>query len=225
MDSDATNRKFISWMSAVSHTTPWRTRTLLEEVTFFHRRCPRFFCWPRRATRSFSRTSASLCWAVSANSRVIHSQHCTEHVGEEGVPHLASGNGVSRPWVSRQYKNPSKACTRTSLVAQRLRICLPMQGTPVRYLVQKDSTCHRATKPMCCNYWSLCSLQPVLCKRSHCNGKPVCSNEDTRQPKIVNKNLKKKKRTMGLSPNRSCIVSIGLTGGETWSPWGALIGC
>ena len=160
MDSDATNRKFISWMSAVSHTTPWRTRTLLEEVTFFHRRCPRFFCWPRRATRSFSRTSASLCWAVSANSRVIHSQHCTEHVGEEGVPHLASGNGVSRPWVSRQYKNPSKACTRTSLVAQRLRICLPMQGTPVRYLVQKDSTCHRATKPMCYSYWAP-TLEPV----------------------------------------------------------------
>ena len=37
----------------------------------------------------------------------------------------------------------------------------------------------------------------MLCKRSHCNGKPVCSNEDTRQPKIVNKNLKKKKKDNG----------------------------
>ena len=29
------------------------------------------------------------------------------------------------------------------------RICLPMQGTGVRSLVQEDFTCHRATKPIC----------------------------------------------------------------------------
>ena len=48
----------------------------------------------------------------------------------------------------------------TSLVAQWLRICLPMQGTRVRSLVQEDPTCHGATKPMCHNYWA-CALQPV----------------------------------------------------------------
>ena len=37
---------------------------------------------------------------------------------------------------------------RTSLVAQWLRIRLPMQGTLVRALVQEDPTCRRATKPM-----------------------------------------------------------------------------
>ena len=30
----------------------------------------------------------------------------------------------------------------------RLRICLPMQGTWVPFLVQEDSTCLEASKPM-----------------------------------------------------------------------------
>ena len=41
---------------------------------------------------------------------------------------------------------------RTSLVAQWLRICLPMQGTRVRALVWEDPTCLRATKPVHHNY-------------------------------------------------------------------------
>ena len=40
----------------------------------------------------------------------------------------------------------------TSLVAQWLRICLPMQGTQVRALLQEDPTCRGATKPMRHNY-------------------------------------------------------------------------
>ena len=42
--------------------------------------------------------------------------------------------------------------SRASLVAQWLRIRLPMQGTWVRALVQEDPTCHGATKPVCHNY-------------------------------------------------------------------------
>ena len=38
----------------------------------------------------------------------------------------------------------------TSLVAQWLRICLPMQGTRVRAL--EDPTCRGATKPLRHNY-------------------------------------------------------------------------
>ena len=49
---------------------------------------------------------------------------------------------------------------RTSLVAQWLRICLPMQGTRVRALVQEDPTCCGATKPVHHNYWA-CALEPV----------------------------------------------------------------
>ena len=39
-----------------------------------------------------------------------------------------------------------------SLVAQWLRICLPMQGTWVRALVWEDPTCRGATKPVSHNY-------------------------------------------------------------------------
>ena len=33
-----------------------------------------------------------------------------------------------------------------------VKICLPMQGTWVRTLVQEDPTCHGATKPVYHNY-------------------------------------------------------------------------
>ena len=49
----------------------------------------------------------------------------------------------------------------TSLVAQWLRICLPMQGTRVWALVREDPTCHGATKPVH-NYWA-CALEPASC--------------------------------------------------------------
>ena len=39
-----------------------------------------------------------------------------------------------------------------SLVAQWLRICLPMQGTRVRALVWEDPACRGATKPVCHSY-------------------------------------------------------------------------
>ena len=41
---------------------------------------------------------------------------------------------------------------RASLVAQWLRICLPMQGTRVRALVWEDPTCRGATRPVSHNY-------------------------------------------------------------------------
>ena len=41
---------------------------------------------------------------------------------------------------------------RASLVAQWLRICLPMQGTRVRALVCEDPTCRGATRPVSHNY-------------------------------------------------------------------------
>ena len=40
----------------------------------------------------------------------------------------------------------------TSLVAQWLRIHLPMQGTQVQALAQEDPTCRGATKPVHHNY-------------------------------------------------------------------------
>ena len=49
---------------------------------------------------------------------------------------------------------------RASLVAQWLRICLPMQGTWVRALVQEDPTCSGAAEPMHHNYRA-CTLEPA----------------------------------------------------------------
>ena len=42
---------------------------------------------------------------------------------------------------------------RASLVAQWLRVCLPMQGTRVRALIWEDPTCCGATGPVSRNYW------------------------------------------------------------------------
>ena len=41
---------------------------------------------------------------------------------------------------------------RASLVAQWLRICLPMQATRVQALVWEDPTCRGATRPVSHNY-------------------------------------------------------------------------
>ena len=51
-------------------------------------------------------------------------------------------------------KNPHKKCKEKgdSLVAQWLRICLPMQGTRVWVLVWEDPTCRGATRPVSRNY-------------------------------------------------------------------------
>ena len=54
-------------------------------------------------------------------------------------------------------KAHSKSLLGTSLVAQWLKIRLPMQGTWVWALVRKDPTCRGATRPLHHNYWA-CAL-------------------------------------------------------------------
>ena len=101
--------------------------------------------------------------------------------------------GFNKIWDERQ-----ETCRTASLMAQCLRICLPMQGTWVRALVRADPTCCGATKPVRHNYWA-CALEPVshnywahvpqplkpAClepmlrnKRSHHNEKPAHHNEE-----------------------------------------------
>ena len=46
------------------------------------------------------------------------------------------------------YVESNKKRRRASLVAQWLRVCLPMQGTRVRALVQEDPACRRAAGPV-----------------------------------------------------------------------------
>ena len=62
------------------------------------------------------------------------------------------GFNISVPTVFLKTDKKKKANTRASLVAQWLRICLPMQATRVRALVWEDPTCHGATRPVNHNY-------------------------------------------------------------------------
>ena len=55
---------------------------------------------------------------------------------------------VYSSFIQSLFKNQK----RTSLVAQWLRIRLPMQGTRVGALVQEDPTCRGATTPVRHNY-------------------------------------------------------------------------
>ena len=58
-------------------------------------------------------------------------------------------------YMYRHFKNSIDFWA--SLVAQWLRICLPMQEIWVWALVQEDPTCRGATKPVCHNYWACAS--------------------------------------------------------------------
>ena len=58
-----------------------------------------------------------------------------------------------RGWKKIFHANENqKKAGRASLVAQWLRIRLPMQETRVRALVREDLTCHGTTKPVRHNY-------------------------------------------------------------------------
>ena len=69
-------------------------------------------------------------------------------------------NKRNLPPKTKPHSDDKTLRGRTSLVAQWLRMCLPMQGTWVQALVREDPTCRRATKPMRHNYWA-CALEPA----------------------------------------------------------------
>ena len=60
--------------------------------------------------------------------------------------HVAATPGEVCAQVAAGHEQ--KPCVGASLVAQWLRICLPIQGTRVRALVWEDPTCRGATKPV-----------------------------------------------------------------------------
>ena len=60
---------------------------------------------------------------------------------------------MNRPMTSNEIETVIKNLpTWASLLAQWLRICLPMQGTRVQALVWENPTCHGANGPMNHNY-------------------------------------------------------------------------
>ena len=120
-------------------------------------------------------------------------------LGEQN-PDLVLDPTLQCQWSSQEIsrKFPNKNSFRASLVAQWLRIRLPMQGAWVRALVREDPTCGGATKrvhhdywacalePASHNYWACvpqllkpARLEPVLHnKRSHHNEKPEHCNKE-----------------------------------------------
>ena len=111
--------------------------------------------------------------------------------------------------ISSVKLQDTKSTYRTSLVAQWLRILLPMQETRVQALVWEDHTCRRATKPASHNYWT-CALEPashnywahvpqllkpvrlepkLRNKRSHHNEKPVYHSEEKPLSTTTSKSL------------------------------------
>ena len=67
-------------------------------------------------------------------------------------PSAGVGYMQSHFHVTEYYADVKNNEVGVSLVAQWLRICLPMQGIRVQALVREDPTCCGATKPMCHNY-------------------------------------------------------------------------
>ena len=90
--------------------------------------------------------------SLNTHALQISSPRSAQVLFPPGVPflllpplHLPRLWRVRKSWV--QEPPPG-----TSLVAQWLRIRLPMQGIWVQALVREDPTCHGATKPVCHNY-------------------------------------------------------------------------
>ena len=63
----------------------------------------------------------------------------------------------------------------TSLVAQWLRICLPVQGTLVRALVQEDPTCRGTTNKSTCPVCAT-TTEPALQSPRATTTEPTCHN-------------------------------------------------
>ena len=87
--------------------------------------------------------------------------------------------GVVKTWRHFWTQSSIHVCCRwrnhrTSLMAQWLRICLPVQGTQVLSLVQEDPTCLRVTKPICHSYWA-CVLESTLCKKRSHHKETLCT--------------------------------------------------
>ena len=82
---------------------------------------------------------------------------------------LGPSAGLPNHWTTREFPKfnfkflqslKSQTVLRASLVAQWLRIRLPMQGTQLQALVREDLTCRGTTKPVQHDYWA-CALEPA----------------------------------------------------------------
>ena len=88
---------------------------------------------------------------------LLHLRCSLSSVYDEGKGHSGCAWAKDQTSLKKRYQGRPEG---TSLEAQWLRICLPMQGTRVRALVREDPTCRGAARPVCHNYRA-CALEPV----------------------------------------------------------------
>ena len=94
---------------------------------------------------------------VTMNSYHPSSSCCAQR---PGAKHGRGDQGWGTAgWKLRRHTQARESTiwARASLVAQWLRICLPMQGTRVWALVWEDPTCRGAARPVRHNYWACAS--------------------------------------------------------------------
>ena len=107
-------------------------------------------------------------WAVGGVSEASSATPHRLHYRLNNPPSPVCGKTVfheTSPWCQKGWGPQLRLhAPGTSQVAEWLRICLPMQGTCVRSLVQEDPTCHGTTKPMHPNCWA---HTPQLLKPTH----------------------------------------------------------
>ena len=107
-------------------------------------------------------TKHKKCWC-SYNTIKVNFK--TRYIRNENNFTMTKGGNSSKRHNVFALVRPSNKRSKNwaSLVAQRLRICLPMQGTRVWALVCEDPTCRGATRPVSHNYWACasgaCALQ------------------------------------------------------------------
>ena len=97
----------------------------------------------------------------ASRKKKIRANHCDLGLGKKCLHIMSKAQSIKEKlirWISSKLRTSG-----ASLVAQWLRVCLPMQETRVRLLVWEDPTCRGAAGPVSHNYWACasgaCALQ------------------------------------------------------------------
>ena len=98
-------------------------------------------------------------WGRSCKARCLLPSWHYKRQSLSTKPGLRAGPSLDTGYQIQSLRSHLKYPSGTSLVAQWLRILLPMQGTQDWALVWEGPTCRGAVKPVSRNYWA-CALEP-----------------------------------------------------------------
>ena len=152
---DVSYRHFPSWdLNSI-------TLNLLEILVLKSPFLPRGYpsCKVGCSEAPFSATASPWCWLPIQSLAQTSVLSCRGISGHQGWlnPHNTLINGwMNTTFYNWKMKN-QEDMVGASLVAQWLRICLPVQGTRVRALVWEDPTCRGVAGSMSHNYWACAS--------------------------------------------------------------------